>query len=227
VPRHWPSARRHSLQTLAQAQAVGAGSCDHAGVARLPPLDPADAEPSVRAALERLPPLAIFATVANAQGPFVNWLRFGGDCLDGRWFDAVLRELAILCVARLTPGAEYEWVQHVPILLAVGGTPEQVAALEADDLEAEALGEDGRLVVRFTSQVLRDATPDDATFAAMSARFTAAEITQLLLVIGQYMMVARVMATAQLEVDAVLGADVLAGVERSSGARRQDGQTPE
>jgi 4-carboxymuconolactone decarboxylase len=189
-------------------------------MARIPPLDPADAEPQVRSALERLPPLAVFATVANAQGTFVNWLRFGGDCLDGRWFDPVLRELAILRVARLTPGAEYEWAQHVPILLAVGGTREQAAALEADDVEAEVLGEDGRLVVRFTTQVVRDATPDETTFAAMSARFTRAQITQLLLVIGQYMMVARVMATAQLEVDAVLGAEVLAGIERAERARR-------
>src|ERR1700689_1495467 len=78
-------------------------------VARIPVLDPEQADPGVRAALERLPPLAIFGTVANAQGSFVNWLRFGGDCLDARWFDPVLRELAILRVARLTPGAGYEW----------------------------------------------------------------------------------------------------------------------
>jgi alkylhydroperoxidase family enzyme len=188
-------------------------------VARLPVLDPADANPRVRAALERLPPLSIFATVANAQGTFVNWLRFGGDCLDGRWFDPLLRELAILRVARLTPGGEYEWAQHVPILLAVGGSPAQVSALEVDDLEADALGEEGRLVLRFTSQVVIDATPDEETFAAMSARFTAAQITQLLLVIGQYMMLARVMATAQLEVDAVLGADVLAGIEQRQARR--------
>jgi 4-carboxymuconolactone decarboxylase len=184
-------------------------------MARIPELDPADAEPRVRDALERVPPLAVFRTVANAQGTFVNWLRFGGDCLDPRLFDPALRELAILRVARLTPGAEYEWVQHVPILLAVGGSQEQVAALEADDLDAVALGEDGRLVVRFTSQVVLDAAPDEETFASMSARFTPAEITQLLLVIGQYMMVGRVMATAQLEVDAVLGADVVAGLERA------------
>ena len=57
----------------------------------------------------------------------------------------------------MTPGAEYEWVQHVPILLAVGGTKEQVAALEADDLQADALGEDGRLVLRFTCQIVSDA----------------------------------------------------------------------
>jgi 4-carboxymuconolactone decarboxylase len=183
-------------------------------MARLPPLDREHAEAPVAAALERLPPLAIFATVANAQGSFVNWLRFGGDCLDARWFDPVLREIAILRVARLTPGAEYEWTQHVPILLAVGGTEEQVAALQAGDVQARALGEDGRLIVRFTTQVVEDAAPDEETFAQMSARFTTAEIVQLLLVIGQYMMVARVMATAELEVDAVLGADVLAGVQR-------------
>jgi hypothetical protein len=48
----------------------------------------------------------------------------------------------------------------------------------------------------------------------MSARFSTAEIVQLLLVIGQYMMLARVMATSGLQLDAVLGADVLAGIQR-------------
>ena len=184
-------------------------------MARIPVLDPAEARPDVRKALERLPQLAIFGTVANAQGSFVNWLRFGGDCLDASNFDPVLRELAILRVATLTPGADYEWTQHVPILLAVGGTEQQVAALEAGDVAADVLGADGRLVVRFTEQVVIDATPDEQTFGEMRERFSVAEIVQLLLVIGNYMMVGRVMATAQLEVDAVLGDDVLANVEAS------------
>jgi 4-carboxymuconolactone decarboxylase len=168
----------------------------------------------VRSALERLPPLAIFRVLANAQGTFVNWLRFGGDCLNGDLFDPILRELAILRVARLTPGAEYEWAQHIPILLAVGGSPAQLAALQSDEVEADALGEDGRLVVRFTTQVVLDAAPDEPTLKSMSSRFSTAEIVQLLLVIGQYMMLARVMATSGLEVDAVLGADVLAGLQK-------------
>jgi 4-carboxymuconolactone decarboxylase len=162
--------------------------------------------------------------VANAQGTFVNWLRFGRDCLDGDLFDPVLRELAILRVARLTPGAEYEWVQHVPILLAVGGSAAQVAALESDDIEADALGDEGRLVIRFTTQVVLDAAPDEPTFNSMSASFSTAEIVQLLLVIGQYMMLARVMATSGLEVDAVLGADVLAGIQKPApNSRRHPG----
>ena len=192
-------------------------------MARIPPLPLEDAQPAVRTALERLPPLAVFSTVANAQGSFVNWLRFGGDCLNGELFDPVLRELAILRVARMTPGAGYEWAQHVPILLAVGGTDEQVAALERDELDSPALGEDGRLVVRFTSQVVSECTPDEETYAAMSARFSNDELIQLLLVIGQYMMVGRIMATAQLEVDAVLGDDVLDGVREAQARRRQSG----
>lgn len=186
----------------------------------LPELSPAEADPRVRSALERLPPLAIFRILANAQGTFVDWLRFGRDCLDGDLFDPILRELAILRVARLTPGAEYEWAQHVPILLAVGGSAAQLAALQSDEVEADALGEDGRLVVRFTTQVVLDAAPDEATLNSMSARFNTAEIVQLLLVIGQYMMLARVMATAGLQVDAVLGADVLAGIDKPGAGGR-------
>ena len=195
-------------------------------MARIAPLKPEQAEPPVLQALERLPPLKIFATVANAQGTFVNFLRFGQDCLDGRYFDPVLRELAILRVARLTPGADYEWVQHVPILLAVGGTRAQVDALESEDPLAPALGEDGRLIVRFTEQVVRDASPDEDTFSEMARRFTNAEIVQLVLVIGQYMMVGRVMATARIEPDEALGAEVLAGAERAQQARASGASPP-
>jgi 4-carboxymuconolactone decarboxylase len=181
-------------------------------MARLPYADPANASPAVQAALEQTPPLGIFRMVANADGAFVPWLRFGAACLDGREFDGLLRELAILRVARLTPGAEYEWVQHAAITRAVGGTDEQIAALEADNVEADVLGEDGRLVVRFTTEVVHDATPSDATFAAMAERFTPREIVHLLLVIGQYMTIARIMATSQIDLDPALGGDVLARV---------------
>jgi alkylhydroperoxidase family enzyme len=171
---------------------------------RLPLLDPDDAEPKVADLLGRIQPLGIFRLLANAQAAFPHWLRFGGALLDPAEFDPVLRELAILRVATLTPGAEYEWVQHVAIHRAVGGTEAQVAALAAGDVEAEALGEDGRLIVRFTTQVVQDATPDEQTYAAMSARFNPRELVQLLLVIGQYMMLGRIMATAQIDLDPAL-----------------------
>lgn len=188
-------------------------------MARLPYLDPDDAEPRVAEVLGKAPPLGIFRMVANAQRAFPAWMRFGGALFDSQEFDPLLREFAIDRVAAMTPGAEYEWVQHAAITLEVGGTQAQLEAIEGGELDAEVLGPDGRLVVRFTTQVVRDAAPDEETFAAMSARFTPREIVHLLLVIGQYMMLGRVMATTQIDLETAIGGQAL-GVGRGTNRPR-------
>jgi 4-carboxymuconolactone decarboxylase len=191
-------------------------------MARLPYIDPADAEPHTAAVLRKAPQLGIFRMVANAQGAFPAWMRFGSTLFDGDEFDHLLREFAITRVAAMTPGAEYEWVQHAAITLSVGGTEEQLAAIEAGDLEADALGDDGRLVVSFTTQVVENASPDEPTFARMSERFTPREIMHLLLVIGQYMMLGRIMATSQIDLDPALGAAVVDGAAAANRRRRDE-----
>lgn len=178
-------------------------------MARLPYLDPEHTEPRVAEVLARSPDLGIFRMVANAQRAFPAWMRFGGSLFDTDELDPLLRELAITRVAAMTPGADYEWIQHAAITLAVGGTQEQLDAIQRGEIDAEVLGEDGRLVVRFTTQVVRDASPDEQTFAAITARFTPREIMHLLLVIGQYMMVGRIMATTQIDLEPPLADDLL------------------
>jgi alkylhydroperoxidase family enzyme len=161
--------------------------------------------------------------VANAQRAFPSFLRFGSAMLDPDEFDPLLREFAITRVAAMTPGADYEWVQHAQITLDVGGTQEQLDTIRRGEDDANVLGADGQLVVRFTSQVVRDASPDDATFAAMSARFTPREIMHLLLVIGQYMMLGRIMATTQIDLDPSVG---MAALQRSDRNLQDDPPTP-
>jgi 4-carboxymuconolactone decarboxylase len=186
-------------------------------MARLPYLDPDRAEPRVAEVLGRSPDLRIFRMVANAQRAFPAWMRFGGRLFDSDELDPLLRELAIVRVAAMTPGANYEWIQHAAITRAVGGTQEQLDAIARGDVDADVLGDDGRLVVRFTTQVVSDASPDDETFAAITARFTPREIMHLLLVIGQYMMLGRIMATTQIDLEPALADDLL----RSTGERRR------
>ncbi len=184
-------------------------------MARLPYLDPDQAEPRVAELLGKTPDLGIFRMVANAQRAFPGWLRFGGAMLDPDEFDPVLREFAIMRVAAMTPGADYEWVQHAQVTLDVGGNQEQIEAIKRGELDAAALGADGQLVVRFTTQVVRDASPDEQTFAAMTARFAPRQIMQLLLVIGQYMMLGRIMATTQIDLDPSVGMAALQRSDRS------------
>ena len=178
-------------------------------MARLPYLDPADAEPHVAAVLGKAPDLGIFRMVANAQRAFPAWMRFGATLFDADELAPLLREFAIARVAAMTPGADYEWVQHAAITLEVGGTDEQLGAIRRGELDGAVLGTDGRLVVRFTTQVVRDAAPDEDTLAAMTARFSPREIMQLLLVIGQYMMLGRIMATTRIDLQPAIGAGAL------------------
>jgi 4-carboxymuconolactone decarboxylase len=152
---------------------------------------------------ERLPQLNIFRLLANADSAFRPFMDYGLALLRDLDVDPVVREQAILRVAALTPGAEYEWVQHEPIGHAVGMTDEQI--------EACRTGDAGDVVLRFTEEIVRDATPSDATFLAMSERFPPRQIVELILVIGNYMMLARLMATAQIDLDAPVGARLIGG----------------
>ena len=170
-------------------------------MARLPYVDPAAASPEVRDALERVPPLNIFRMMANAETAFRPWLRFGAALLSDLELDPLLRELAILRVARLTPHADYEWVQHAGIARAVGATDEQVAALERGDAEADCFAGVEQLVLRFTTEVVRDARASDEALEGVAEALSPREVVELLMVIGQYMMIARVMATTHIDMD--------------------------
>jgi alkylhydroperoxidase family enzyme len=161
-------------------------------------VDPEDASDPVREALERVPPINIFRMVANAETAFRPWLAFGGALLSSLELDARVRELVILHVGRLS-GAEYEWAQHVPIALAVGATRDEVAAVERGDLSA--FGESDRAVLRFTEEVVREVRASDETLAEVRRSLSPREVVELLLVIGQYMLVARVAETAGIEID--------------------------
>ena len=190
-------------------------------MARLSYVAAASAPNPVREGLEAAPDLNIFKLVAHASDAFVPWLRFGAAVLGALSVDPVLRELAILRVAALTPGAEYEWVQHEAIARAVGMTDAQVQGARS----GTGLDGDDALVAAFTEQVVRDATPDDATFTAMRGRFSERELVELLLVIGQYMLVARVMATAQIDPEPALGAPSLEKMTAQLERERERGES--
>jgi 4-carboxymuconolactone decarboxylase len=179
-------------------------------VARLPYIDPESAPEPVREALERVPPINIFRMMANAETAFRPWLAFGGALLSSLELDARVRELVILHVGRLS-GAEYEWVQHVPIALAVGATQEEVDAIERG--EVSALGPLERAVLGFTEEVVRDVRASDAALDAVREHLSPREVVELLLVIGNYMLVARVAETTGIEIDEG-GAAVAAAASR-------------
>ena len=185
-------------------------------MARLPYVDPATASPKVRETLERVPAsLKIFYMMAHAETNLRPLLRLGTSILTEQKLSAALRELAILRVARLSP-AEYEWIQHVPIAQAVGVTEAQVEAVRADDIAASCFNATEQLVLRFTTEVVRDVRASDAVFAEMTAHFSAREIVELIFAIGFYMTMARLMETTGLDLDAPAGSKMTDGLKRKA-----------
>jgi alkylhydroperoxidase family enzyme len=147
--------------------------------------------------------------LAHAETAFRPFLRFGGAILGALELDPRLRELAILQVAKQA-GAEYEWVQHVAIGRAVGLTEDQIAAVEREDPGDPSLSDADRAVLRFVAEVIDSPRVSDETFADVSRSLGPREIVELLLTIGEYLMLARVMTTLELEIDDAAGGKTLA-----------------
>jgi alkylhydroperoxidase family enzyme len=167
---------------------------------RIPYIDPDEAPAPVREAFEAIPPLNIFKTLAHAETAFRPFLRFGGAVLTRLQLDPVLRELAILQVARQTE-AEYEWVQHVAIGQSVGVTAEQISALEEGDVASAAFDAAQKAVLAFTREVVHGPQVGDEVFAALRAHLSEREVVELLLTIGDYWMLARVMTVLEIDVE--------------------------
>ena len=177
-------------------------------MARLPYVDPARAPGPVREALEALPPLNIFRTLAHAETAFRPYLRFGRAILADLELNPKLRELAILQVAHVAE-AEYEWVQHAAIGRHVGLSDDQIQAVERGDAEAECFDDAERAVLAATAQVTRGPHLSDEAFAELSRHLSPREIVELLLAAGSYLMLARVMTALEIDVDPPSGEAVV------------------
>ncbi len=164
---------------------------------RIPYRDPETAPEPIREVIASTP-LALLGIVAHADSAFEPWLRYSNTLLRKLELDPLLRELAILQVAHLS-SSEYEWTQHVPIAESFGATPELVAAIAAG--EPEPAGADRRqgAVLSFTREVMLDGAASEQAVAAMRDQLGDRGVVELLLVIGNYMGLARLIASVGLE----------------------------
>ncbi len=174
-------------------------------MARLPYLRYTDAPPAVREVLDRYPePIRgrnIFGILAHAHNAFGPMMAYGRALTTQSEIDPQLRELAVLRVARLTPGATYIWVEHAPIGLALGLSQDKIDGLASDLPSAAVFGPDELLVLRFTDQFVRAATPDDETWEAAVERFTPRELLELMMTVGHFMTFARIHATVRIDLE--------------------------
>ena len=160
-----------------------------------PPYPPAVAEELTRIMPPGVPPIALFRTVAHNPRVLGRWR--GGALLDKGSVTLRQREIVILrTTARL--GAEYEWGVHVAFFAAKAGLAEaEIRATVHAGPEAWSGGE--ALLVRIADALVDTATLDDALWAEAAASFTAAQLVEILSLVGFYHLVSFVVNATGVE----------------------------
>lgn len=155
---------------------------------RVPPLPSEEWDETLRAVVAATGPLNVFTTLARHPALFTAWIGFGSKLLFEGTLDGRVREIAILRVAHQRSCA-YEWAHHVPIAQLAGLDDAEIEALRGapDDHPWTA---DDRMVIDAADELDATSTISDGTWAALAGRFDETRLIELVMLIGQYHMVA-------------------------------------
>ena len=166
---------------------------------RIPYPDIAKAAPETREMFGKLQALNIYRMMVHADTQMPRFVRFGNGLLFKTAIDPILREMAILRVGYLSK-ASYEVHQHERISRDLGMAEDKLQALKQGP-EAPVFNELERLVVRCTDEVVRNVKASDATFKALADRLGHRQLSELILVIGFYMMVCRFLENFEVDIE--------------------------
>jgi alkylhydroperoxidase family enzyme len=188
---------------------------------RIPFPDLDKASPEVREMLSRLPaPVGIFNMMAHAETVLKPLMRLGGAFLGKLELDPLLREL-VICHAVNLEGGEYEWVQHAPVVLALGGTQAQVDALRAGEDQSACFDEAQKAALWLTREVVANVRASETTVAAARQHLSEREIVELILVAGFYIMLARLTETLDIPNDPPVGEKLVSDINARVAAKKQ------
>ena len=135
----------------------------------------------------------IFTTLAHHPKLMKRWMVFGNHLLFKGSLPPRDRELLILRTA-INCQADYEWGQHVPIAKATGVTAEEIERV------ARGAGDPGwndfdRTLLQAADELHADCELSDATWEALSARYSVQEMIEVPFTVGQYHLVAMALKT--------------------------------
>lgn len=147
-------------------------------------------------------PLNIFGVLGQHPKLLKRFNLLGGFLLNKGLLPARERELVILRVGA-NAQAEYEFGQHTIIGRAAGLTDDEIGALTADPDAADAhdWSADDRALIALADELHADDCVTDATWALLAARWSDAELVELLIVAGFYRLVSGFLNSAGVQLD--------------------------
>ena len=163
-------------------------------------VDPESASQPIADALALLPLINVFRAVANAETLYPYFGKYMLQLFRPMELDKALERMIVLHVAKRSD-CLYAWRQNVVVGHSVGVTDQQIVALDAGDIKANCFSEAEQSVFSFTDEVMDLIEATDETYAAVKKNFSDRAITEMLYVIGTYMLVVRVLPTGRVPLD--------------------------
>jgi 4-carboxymuconolactone decarboxylase len=174
---------------------------------RVPPLTDAEMDAETLALLgatsgdvRRGPILNIFRTLAHHPKLLKRWLVFGGHVLAKSTLPPRERELAILRIGWRCR-SEYEWGQHAAIGRACGLSDDEVRRTTAA-ANAPGWSAFDAAIVRAVDELHDDAFLSDASWQALSARWSTEQVLDFVFAVGQYNLVSMALNSLGVQLDA-------------------------
>ena len=163
--------------------------------ARLPLID------DISQTFDKLPPINLFRAAANAKTLYPAFIEYMYLLFKPLELDGRIERLVVLYVGELSD-CIYIWRQNVVVAKSLGITQEEIDALERNDTGADCFSDAQKAAFRFAEEALRLIEVSDEVYTEASRFFTSQALTELLYVVGTYMLLARIARTGRVPLDA-------------------------
>jgi len=141
----------------------------------------------------------IFRTFVNHPKLLKRWLVFGNHVLFKSTLPARDREILILRTGWRCR-AEYEWGQHVLIGKAIGLSDEEIIRI-ADGPDAPGWDPFDAALLRAADELHDDQILSEATWKALSERYSAQQLMDAVFAVGQYTLVSMALNSFGVQLD--------------------------
>ncbi len=163
--------------------------------ARLPLVD------NISATFDKLPPINLFRAAANARTLYPAFIQYMYLLFKPLELDGRIERLIVLYVGKLSD-CVYIWRQNVVVARSLGITQEEIDTLEKNDTQADCFSDAQKAAFRFAEEAFWLIEVSDEVYAEATRFFGPQAVTELLYVVGTYMLLARVARTGRVPLDA-------------------------
>lgn len=166
---------------------------------RIPYPAPDELDEEARRCLQGLPPINVLRMLSHSGPLLQGFFAFGNRILYSTDLEPELREMVIVRVAHLCKSA-YELVQHERFIAELGVPADKIAALGVGASDP-IFNDRERAVLAFVDDTVLNVRASDETLAAVSRHMSPRQIVELILVAGNYRMLASMLETCGVEIE--------------------------